>query len=44
MIYFRVGVGCGVWGEYFLLLLDSTQSSDTHYKMQNNYFLTEFRK
>ncbi len=37
-------VGCSVWGEYFLLLLDSTQSSETHYKMQHNYFSTGFHK
>jgi hypothetical protein len=44
MIYFRWRVGCGVWGEYFLLLLNLTQSSEMHYKMQHNYFLTKFRK
>ncbi len=42
--YFRMRVGCGVWGEYFLLSLDSTQSSEMHYKMQHNYFSTGFRK
>ncbi len=28
-------MGCGVSGEYFLLLLDLTQSSRMHYKMQS---------
>ncbi len=39
-------VGCGVWGEYFLPSLDSTQtfSLDTHYNMQNKYFWTGFHK
>ncbi len=37
-------VGCGVWGEYFLLSLDSTQSSEMHYKMQNKDFLTGYHK
>ncbi len=37
-------MGCGVSGEYFLLSLDSTQSSRTHYKMQNNYFIPGFHK
>ncbi len=31
-------------GRDFLLSLDSAQSLETHYKMQHNYFLTEFRK
>jgi hypothetical protein len=41
---FKGRVGCGVSGEYFLLLLDSTLSSKTHYKMQNKYFLPGFHK
>jgi hypothetical protein len=28
----------------FCILLDSTQSLETHYKMQHKYFLTGFRK
>ncbi len=41
LINFGGRVGCGLSGEYFLLLLDSTQSLKMHYKMQNNYFLRE---
>ncbi len=39
-------VGCGVWGDYFLLLLDSTQtfSLDSHNKMENKYISTGFYK
>jgi hypothetical protein len=44
LIDFGGKVGCGLSGEYFLLLLDSTQSSKMHYKMQNNYFLPGFHK
>jgi hypothetical protein len=40
----RGRVGCGVCGEYFLPSLDSTQSLETHYKMQYNYFSTGFHK
>ncbi len=44
MIYLGGRVDCGVWGDYFLLSLDSTQSSEMHYKMQHNYFSTGFCK
>ncbi len=33
-----------MWGEYFLPSLDSTQSSETRYKMQHIYFSTGFHK
>jgi hypothetical protein len=39
-LFVRESMLCDV----FCILLDSTQSSETHYKMQHNYILTEFRK
>ncbi len=47
VIYLWGWVGCGVWGEYFLLSLDSTQSFSSleiHFKMQHNYFSAGFHK